>query len=257
LWSCSRTSFPDDKSAKEFHNSELLSYHLSKGGVLRNPINNKHTSKGVFHVADYGLPIPAVKISVPLISFTRLLKKSFEPADNLNVLPYTSNWRTPVVTMVLLQLRPLACPEIPGQSAEKFLEVISLCQVHALQNWILWSLFFGNAGDPNLPENDVGLDTSHWTGTSGCSIAAPHLRKCLKKELGLPHVSEATKKQKGKCWEKNDKLYNNGKPFKIDLCNKRGIMVTILVDNYFIEFEAIFYGIVCYCFAFHTEIIKI
>ena len=32
---------------------------------------------------------------------------------------------------------------------------------------------FGNAGDPTLPENDAGLDTLHWTGTTGCVILAP------------------------------------------------------------------------------------
>jgi hypothetical protein len=252
-------SFPDDESAKEFHNSELSSYRLSKGGVLHNPINDKRTTKGVFHVADYGLPIPADKISVPLISYARLLKKAFEPPDDLNVLPYTSNWKTPVATMVSLQLRPLACPEVPDQSAEKRLEVRFFVPGGCVANLDFVESIFGNAGDPNLPENDAGLDTSHWTGTSGCVVLAPHLRKCLKKDLGLPHVSEATEKQKGKgmCWEKEDELYNNGKPFKITLRDERGIMVTILADNYFGEFEAIISGIVCYCFAFHSEIIEI
>mmetsp|Transcript_29898 Transcript_29898/g.56560 ORF Transcript_29898/g.56560 Transcript_29898/m.56560 type:complete len:181 (-) Transcript_29898:77-619(-) len=35
------------------------------------------------------------------------------------------------------------------------------------------------------------------------------------------------------CWESEDELYNNGTPFKITLRDKRGIMVTILADNYF------------------------
>jgi hypothetical protein len=61
----------------EFHNSEISSYHLSKGGVLHNPINDKRTTKGVFHVADYGLPIPADKIA-------RLLKAAFQPPKDLN-----------------------------------------------------------------------------------------------------------------------------------------------------------------------------
>jgi len=56
-----------------------------------------------------------------------------------------------------------------------------------------------------------------------------------KKDLGLPHVSDATDEQKstGMCWESEDELYNNGTPFKITLRDKRGIMVTILADNYF------------------------
>lgn len=35
------------------------------------------------------------------------------------------------------------------------------------------------------------------------------------------------------CWENEDELYNNGTPFKITLRDKRGIMCTILADNYF------------------------
>jgi hypothetical protein len=96
-----------------------------------------------------------------------------------------------------------------------------------------------HAGDPNLPENDAGLDTEHWTGTTGCVILAPHLRKSTKKDVGLPHVSEATEKQKetGMCWTEPDELYNRGKPFKITCRDARGIMVTILADNYFGEYR--------------------
>jgi len=51
----------------------------------------------------------------------------------------------------------------------------------------------------------------------------------------LPNILDATEEQKatGMCWESEDELYNNGTPFKITLRDKRGIMVTILADNYF------------------------
>lgn len=35
------------------------------------------------------------------------------------------------------------------------------------------------------------------------------------------------------CYTNDDELYHNGKPFKITLRDNRGIMVTILADNYF------------------------
>lgn len=226
-------SFPDDSD--EFHNSEISSYRLSKGGVLHNPINDKRTTKGVFHVADYGLPIPADKIAVPLLTYARLLKAAFRPPKELNTLPYTSNWESPAETMVSLQLRPLACPEIPGRVPEKRLEVRFFVPGSCVANLDFVESIFGNAGDPSLPENDAGLDVDHWTGTSGCVVLAPHLRQCLKKELGLPHIDEATdyQKTKGMCWTEQSELYNNGKPFKITMRDKRGIMVTILADNYF------------------------
>lgn len=55
------------------------------------------------------------------------------------------------------------------------------------------------------------------------------------KDLGLPQIDEATEYQKikGMCWTNEDELYNMGKPFKITLRDERGIMVTILADNYF------------------------
>ncbi len=86
-----------------------------------------------------------------------------------------------------------------------------------------------------MPENDAGLDVEHWTGHTGCVILAPHLRGLRKQDLGLPHVSEATEKQKasGMCYVESHELYNNGSPFKITLRDERGVMVTILADNYF------------------------
>lgn len=226
-------SFPD--KANEFHNSELSSYRLSKGGVLHNPINDKRTTKGVFHVADYGLPVPADKIAVPLVTYARLLKAAFRPPEDLNTIPYTSNWKYPAQSMVSLQLRPLACPAIPGRMPEKRLEVRFFVPGSCVANLDFVESIFGNAGDPELPENDAGLDVDHWTGTTGCVVLAPHLRNCIKKDLGLPHVSEATEyqKSKGLCWTKEDEPYNGGKPFKITLRDERGIMVTILADNYF------------------------
>ena len=72
---------------------------------------------------------------------------------------------------------------------------------------------FGNAGDPFLAANDAGLDVEHWTGHTGCVILAPHIVGLNKKALGLPHVSEATERQKrdGMCWSKPDEKYNDGK----------------------------------------------
>ena len=50
-------SFPQGKD--EFHSSEIDSYRLSNG-VLHNPLMDKRTTAGVFHGADYGLPIPGM-----------------------------------------------------------------------------------------------------------------------------------------------------------------------------------------------------
>src|SRR5437588_296092 len=94
---------------------------------------------------------------------------------------------------------------------------------------------FGNAGDPHLPENDAALDAMHWTGHSGCVILAPHIVGLSKRALGLPHVDEATDRQRrdGMCWAAEDELYNEGNAFKICARDRRGVMVTIISDNYY------------------------
>ena len=67
------------------------------------------------------------------------------------------------------------------------------------------------------------------------NIISAHLRTLKKKDVGLPHINDATEDQKatGMCYQDDDELYNQGSPFKITLRDKRGIMVTILADNYF------------------------
>jgi hypothetical protein len=56
-----------------------------------------------------------------------------------------------------------------------------------------------------------------------------------KKEMGLPHVDEANDRQKrdGMYWEEEDELYNGGGAFKLTCRDERGVMVTIIADNYF------------------------
>src|SRR6185503_8492067 len=94
---------------------------------------------------------------------------------------------------------------------------------------------FGNAGDPLLPENDAGLDVDHWTGHTGCVVLAPHLIRVTKKEAGLPQYEQATERQRrdGMCWKQEDELYNGGSAFKLTCRDARGVMITIIADNYF------------------------
>src|SRR5581483_5396954 len=108
---------------------------------------------------------------------------------------------------------------------------------------------------PYLPENDAALDVLHWTGHSGCVVLAPHLVGVSKKDLGLPHVDEATERQRrdGMCWSAPNEPYNNGGAFKVACRDRRGIMVTIIADNYYgyckkevktqISFAANLYGL--------------
>jgi hypothetical protein len=218
----------------EFHSDQVSSFRLDNG-VLHNPQNDRRTTKGVFHVADVGLPVPADKVAVPLVTYARLLKAAFDPPEDSLELPFTAKWAEPVQTMVSLLLRPLVCPEVPGIRPEKRMDLRFFAPGGLVSNLDFVESIFGNAGDPHLPENDAALDVEHWTGHTGCVVLAPHLRGLRKRDLGLPHFSEATERQKaqGVCWVEPHELYNGGSPFKITMRDERGIMVTILADNYF------------------------
>src|SRR5689334_17678319 len=182
-------SLPIDAGA--WHNDLVSSYRLDNG-VLHNPVNDRRTTQGVFHVAEGGLPVPGDKLRVPLTAFLRLLQEALRPPANLLRLPFSATWPEPVETMVSLLLRPLVCPAVPNLAPEKRMEVRFFAPGGLVSNLDFVESIFGNAGDPYLPGNDAALDVDGWTGTSGCVILAPHLTRMRKKDLGLPHVSEAS-----------------------------------------------------------------
>lgn len=225
-------SLPPDQDV--FKSSILSSYRVHQG-VCHNPASDRRTTEGVFHVCEGGLPVPADKKSVPKGTFARLLRAALNPPEDLMTLPFTGTSPSPAKVFVSLLLRPVVSPEVPGVSPEKSMEVRFFAPGNLVSNLDFVESIFGNAGDPYLPDNDARLDTEHWSGHSGCVILAPHLITLKKKELGLPHVSEATERQKrdGMCWENEDELYNNGGAFKITCRDKRGVIVTLIADNYY------------------------
>src|SRR5215210_5336397 len=225
-------SLPID--ADSWQNPLVASYRLDNG-VLHNPVNDRRTTQGVFHVAEGGLPIPADKIRVPLRVFLRLLQEALRPPAELTRLPFTANWPGAVETMVSLLLRPLVCPAVPRVTPEKRMEVRFFAPGGLVSNLDFVESIFGNAGDPYLPANDAALDVDGWTGHSGCVILAPHLTRLRKKDLGLPPLSQASaaEHEAGMCWSDEAELYNEGRAFKITSRGMDGVMVTILADNYF------------------------
>ncbi|MDF1489815.1 hypothetical protein [Tessaracoccus caeni] len=215
--------------------SEHLTSYRLVNGVLHNPTNDRRTTKGVFHIAEGGLPIQDDKIAVPREVFGRVLEAAMTPPEDTMVLPYGANFEDPPRCWVSLQLRPIVVPAVPGYTQERSMEVRFFAPASLIANLDFVEGIFGNGGDPYLPENDATLDPEHWTGTSGAVILAPHLTKLRKKDLGLPHYDEATERQRrdGQCWSDEDELYNNGTAFKLCARDERGVIVTVIADNYF------------------------
>jgi hypothetical protein len=225
-------SLPPDRD--EFSSDIINSYRVRQG-VLHNPKSDRRTTEGIFHVTEGGLPVPADKKAVPKAVFGRLLRAALNPPPELLRLPFTSTQPQPAECFVSLLLRPVVCPEVPGVTPQKSMEVRFFVPGGLVCNLDFVESIFGNAGDPNLPGNDAGLDAEHWTGHTGCVILAPHLNKLTKAELGLPRWEDATERQRrdGMCWKSPDEIYNDGTAFKITARDDAGIVVTVISDNYF------------------------
>ena len=225
-------SLPVD--ATSFTSPYVESYRVLSG-VLHNPRNDRRTTAGVFHVAEGGLPIPDDKKAVPRDVFARVLAAAVDAPDDLMTLPWASTQADPARCFVSLLLRPVVVPEVPGFSAERSMEIRFIAPGGLVSNLDFVEGIFGNGGDPYLPENDASLAPESWTGHTGCVILAPHLTRLTKKELGLPAWEDATERQRrdGMCWRDASELYNDGKAFKLVARDERGVIVTVIADNYF------------------------
>lgn len=225
-------SLPPDSNS--FFGKYVSTYRV-KQGILNNPLNDKRTTKGTFHVAEGGLPIPVDKKAVPKVAFSRMLEVALHPSGEINLLPFTSNQPQKAHTMVSLLVRPIVVPEVPGVMTRRSMEVHLFAPGSLVSSLDFVETVFGNAGDPTLPDNDAALDIDHWTGHTGCIIFAPQLLQLKKKDLGLPHYDQATERQRseGMCWRDENELYNDGGSFKITARDARGVVVTLIADNYF------------------------
>jgi hypothetical protein len=214
---------------------EFLSSYRVRNGVLHNPTSDRRTTHGSFHVAEGGLPIPGDKKAVPRAVFARLLAEALRPPADILRLPFTAGQEEEARMFVSLLLRPVVCPAIPGVEPEKRMEIRFFAPGNLVSNLDFVESIFGNGGNPFLADHDAGLDVDHWTGHTGCVILAPHLVRFTKQALGLPHWDQASERQRreGMCWREAGELYNDGSAFKLTARDERGVIVTLIADNYY------------------------
>ncbi|MSU48729.1 MAG: hypothetical protein EXS37_06530 [Opitutus sp.] len=217
------------------HQSDILASYRVRQGVLHNPRSDRRTTQGIFHIADFGLPVPDDKKAVPAAVFGRLLRRALSPPADLLRLSFTAGAPAAAECFVSLHLRPVVCPPVPGFTQQRAMETRFFVPGALVANLDFVERIFGNAGDPHLPENDAALDPAHWTGHTGCVILAPHLNRFTKRELGLPQWDDATPRQRrdAMCWKKPGELYNDGVAFKLTARDPGGVIVTLISDNYF------------------------
>ena len=225
-------SLPPDKNG--FITPYLSSYRI-KQGILHNPVHDRRTTSGSFHIVRGGLPIPPDKKAVPKIAFAHMLHSALNPPPEMMALPFTASMMEPARVFCSLLLRPVVCPEVPGLTERKSMEVRFFAPGIFVSNLDFVESIFGNAGDPYLGENDAALDVEHWSGHTGCIILAPQLTQLKKKDIGLPHYEDASESQRkdGMCWKDENELYNNGDAFKLTCRDESGVIITLIADNYF------------------------
>ncbi|MCF0191333.1 MAG: hypothetical protein HUJ96_08740 [Marinilabiliaceae bacterium] len=225
-------SLPPDSNT--FFGKYVSTYRVAQG-ILNNPANDKRTTKGTFHIVEGGLPIPLDKKAVPKAVFAKLLEAALHPSADLTLLPFTSNQKDKAHAIVSLLIRPMVVPEVKGVIPQKSMEVHCFAPASLVSSLDFVETIFGNAGDHNLAINDAALDIDHWTGHTGCIIFAPQLTQLKKRDLGLPHYDKATERQRadGMCWRDDSENYNDGGSFKVTCRDERGVVVTIIADNYF------------------------
>ncbi|HMA96175.1 MAG TPA: hypothetical protein VKP30_25990, partial [Polyangiaceae bacterium] len=236
-----------------FASQYLTSYRLQQG-VLHNPKSDRRTTKGVFHIVEGGFPVPEDKLEVPRKAFAALLELALHPPEEVLTLPFTADQPDMAHLFVSLLMRPIVCPRT-SREPEKTMEIRFFAPGTLVSNIDFVEGIFGNAGDPFLPENDAAFDVSGWTGHTGCVILAPHLLGVSKQAIGLPHFDRATERQRrnGMCFRDAGEPYNDGHAFKVTCRNARGVIVTIIADNYYgyckkevktqISFAANLYGL--------------
>src|SRR4051794_22288051 len=113
-------SLPAD--GDEFACDILRSYRV-KQGVLHNPRSDRRTTQGIFHITEGGLPVPDDKLAVPKGVLAGLLTEALRPPAESLRLPYTCNQENPAECFVSLLLRPIICPQVPGFTPQKSIEI--------------------------------------------------------------------------------------------------------------------------------------
>ena len=235
--------------------SELLTSFRVRNGVLHNPKSDRRTTEGTFHVAEGGLPVPGDKKSVPKEVFAAMFHHAMNPPADAMVLPFTAACglagpevsqtagpakpqaaSAPARSFVSLLLRPIVCPEVPG-SAPRRRRWRSASSRPAVWSAISISSNRSSATPAirSCPRTMPGWTSSIGPATPAASSSRRISRISRRKQLGLPHVEQATERQRrdGMCWKERDEKYNDGDAFKLTCRTDAGVIVTLIADNYY------------------------
>ena len=225
-------SFP---AGKDFFESPYVKSYRVAQGVLHNPVNDRRTTQGVFHIAEGGLPIPADKIAVPKSVFAGCWRGLDTASPETTILPYSPPTSPPAVFVSLL-LRPLVCPETPGPIRAKTMETRFFAPGSLVSNLDFVEGIFGNGRRP--------VPARKRRGAGRDALDRPH---GLRHPRAAPdaHSQEgprAAARQRGHrapearrhvLGERGRSSTTSGRAFKVTRATPAGVIVTVIADTYF------------------------
>lgn len=221
--------------ADEYEVPGVLTSYRCDNLHLHNPVSDVRTVGGkVFHVMEYGHKVVFGKVPVPQQVSFNVLQRGLNPEAVINVIPYTAGDDDQKVEMMVGAFyRPLA--NLENEVYKEMAHAVYLIAPGSMvANAHFVQEIFPEGGDPWA--NDPLVNWSQFSGGVGLIIVNPLLTKLTKLELGLPHFSEATSKQRkaGMCWRDEKELYNEGEPFHLTLGDDiTPTAVTLIADPYF------------------------
>jgi hypothetical protein len=216
--------------------SELITSYRLANGVLHNPRNDRRTTAGVFHIAEGGLPIPDDKLAVPRETFALLAPSRAHPrqkpcpgvADHVH--PGRSRGVLRLAAAAPAGRRRRAGPDAGAADGDPVHRARQHGRQSRLRRRHLRQCRRSLPAGERFRARPAALDRAY-----RLVILAPHLDPATKPSLGLPHRDKATERQirDGMCWTDPAERYNGGKAFKVCARDERGVIVTIIADNYF------------------------
>ncbi len=225
-------SLPPD--APSFASPYLNSYRVPQG-VLHNPKSDRRTTQGIFHIVEGGLPVPADKIAVPKQAFAALLRMALHPPEDVLALPFTANQEKQVRLFVTLLLRPLVCPATPRRSRAAPWRSASSRPPAWSAISISSKAFSATAAIPTFPKTTprstpcIGADTPAASSSRRTSPASRRRTSACPTTTKPPNASAATACAGAIPTKPTTAAAPSNSPAAIS----RGVMVTIIADNYY------------------------
>ncbi len=212
----------------------LQSYRVPQG-ILHNPRSDRRTTKGIFHIAEGGLPVPADKIAVPKRTFAALLAAALVPPPDVMTLPFTADQHDASAAVRLASAAPAGLPRDLAEAGKDDGDPLLRPRQPGQQSRFRRSASSAMAAIPIFRKTTPRSTSSTGPATPAASSSRRIWSASARRISACRTTTQATERQRrdGMCWSDPEEVYNDGGAFKLACRDHRGVMVTIIADNYY------------------------